>query len=400
MQPHHSRTTRGRRAAEGPGPTGARHRPRRPARRGFPDRFAAVAVGLAVLLGLLAGPARTALGQTEPAELATARAEAARLRAEVARLDVRVETLAEAHSAAQARLEGLIQAAHRHQAALERSELALEASKAEYAGDVRDLYARGPLAPLELVLAAGDIHELALAAGAAGVVLERDRQALASVGLATGTVRARVSELDATQGEVLTLRRRLADQEAAIGRLLATRKAMHATARAEVRYQLRLELERQESARRAMVAAAAARARALGFAALADAPAPNAVAAAAVRTALAQVGKPYRWGATGPASFDCSGLVRFAYTEAGLSLPRTSRQQWSAGRHVQRGDLRPGDLVFWAHDPSDPATIHHVGIHLGQGLMVHAPHTGALVRVDAMRPDGYAGATRPATARA
>ncbi|HEV3014518.1 MAG TPA: C40 family peptidase, partial [Actinomycetota bacterium] len=146
---------------------------------------------------------------------------------------------------------------------------------------------------------------------------------------------------------------------------------------------------------RAMVAAASAKARSLGFAARADSPAPNRTAAAAVRTPRGQVGTPYRWGATGPASFDCSGLVRFAYAHAGLSLPRTSRQQWSAGRHLEVADLRPGDLVFWAHDPADPATIHHVGMYVGQGLMVHAPHTGALVRVDALRPGGYAGATRP-----
>jgi cell wall-associated NlpC family hydrolase len=57
-------------------------------------------------------------------------------------------------------------------------------------------------------------------------------------------------------------------------------------------------------------------------------------------------------------------------------------------------DLRPGDLVFRAHDPADPAT-HHVGMYVGQGLMVHAPHTGALVREDALRPARYAGATRP-----
>ena len=107
------------------------------------------------------------------------------------------------------------------------------------------------------------------------------------------------------------------------------------------------------------------------------APAPDRTAAAAVRTALGQVGRPYRWGATGPATFDCSGLTRFAYAHAGLTLPRTSRQQWSAGRHVRVDGLRPGDLVFFAHDPADPATIHHVGMYVGQGLMVHAPHRGA-----------------------
>lgn len=240
---------------------------------------------------------------------------------------------------------------------------------------MRDLYARGPLAPLELLLAAGDIHELAVATGVARGVLDRDLAALSSVGLATGTVRARVAELGATQAETLALRGRLASQETAIGQLLSARKAMLATARAEVRAQVRAEQARREAARRAMVAAAAA-----------------------VRAALGQVGKPYRWGATGPASFDCSGLTRFAYTAAGLSLPRTSRQQWSAGRHLEVAGLRPGDLVFWAHDPANPATIHHVGMYVGQGLMVHAPHTGALVRVDAMRPSGYAGATRPGRA--
>ena len=355
-----------------------------------------VALGLAVLAAVLGpGPAQAAPGGSGPATLASARAEAARLEREVNRLDLEVETLAEDHSAAQARLDGLIQAAHRNQAALERSELKLQETRADYAGDVRDLYARGPFAPLELLLAAGDIHELAVATGVAGVVLDRDLQALSSVGLATGTVRARVAELDATQAETLALRQRLASQEAGIGRLLTERKATLATARAEVRAQVRAERARREAARRAMVAAAAAKARSLGFADLADTPAPSRVAAAAVRAALAQVGKLYRWGATGPATFDCSGLTRFAYTAAGLTLPRTSRQQWSAGRHLEVAELRPGDLVFWAHDPADPSTIHHVGMYVGQGLMVHAPHTGALVRVDALRASGYAGATRP-----
>jgi cell wall-associated NlpC family hydrolase len=238
-------------------------------------------------------------------------------------------TLAEAHAGVQARLEGLIQASHRHQADLERSELALRATRAEYAGDVRDLYARGALAPLELLLAAGDMHELALA-----------------------TAR---TEVRARSGPRSGGRRRPGGPWWRPG-LLGPGRWVRGPGRR---------------------------------------PRPNPTAAAAVRTALGQVGKPYRWGATGPATFDCSGLVRFAHAHAGLSLPRTSRQQWSAGRHVRVADLRSGDLVFFAHDPDRPGTIHHVGMYVGQGLMVHAPHTGALVRVDAVRPGGHAGATRP-----
>jgi cell wall-associated NlpC family hydrolase len=360
----------------------------------------ALAPGAVVLvaLGLVAaGPAPAAPAQEAGGALTAARAEAARLEREVARLDTEVEVLAEAHAAAQARLDRVIQAAHRQKAALERSELALQATRETFAGDVRDLYARGPLAPLGLLLEARDAHQLALAGGVAGRVLERDRRALAETGLAAGTVRTRVTRLEATQAEAVGLRQRLANQAAAIGERLDRRRAVLATARAEVRALVRAERARREAARRALVAAAALRARALGLGTFADAPAPSKVAAAAVRIALGQVGKPYRWGASGPESFDCSGLVRWAYGHAGLALPRTSREQWWAGRHVEAGGLRPGDLLFWATNPADPATIHHVAIYVGQALMVHAPHTGALVRVDPLRPDGYAGATRPGT---
>ena len=118
------------------------------------------------------------------------------------------------------------------------------------------------------------------------------------------------------------------------------------------------------------------------------------VARAAVRWALAQLGDPYRWGATGPDMFDCSGLTSSAYRAAGVSIPRVSRAQWGAGLHVQVSNLLPGDLVFYADNPRDPATIHHVGMYIGNGLMVHAPHTGDVVRVASIWRESYAGATR------
>jgi peptidoglycan DL-endopeptidase CwlO len=118
------------------------------------------------------------------------------------------------------------------------------------------------------------------------------------------------------------------------------------------------------------------------------------VARAAVRWALAQLGDPYRWGATGPDSFDCSGLTSSAYRAAGVSIPRVSRAQWGAGLHVQVDRLLPGDLVFYADNPGDPASIHHVGLYIGNGLMVHAPHTGDVVRVASIWRESYAGATR------
>jgi peptidoglycan DL-endopeptidase CwlO len=95
----------------------------------------------------------------------------------------------------------------------------------------------------------------------------------------------------------------------------------------------------------------------------------------AVRTALAQVGDPYVWGAAGPNAFDCSGLVQYAYAAAGISLPHSSAMQATMGTPVSRSALRPGDLLFF-YSP-----VSHVGIYIGNGQMVHAATSGSPVKV-------------------
>lgn len=118
---------------------------------------------------------------------------------------------------------------------------------------------------------------------------------------------------------------------------------------------------------------------------------------AALQFAFNQLGKPYRFGGTGESGFyDCSGLTLRAYQAGGLQLPRTAAAQWNAGVHVlDPNALQPGDLVFYATNLSDPATIHHVGIYIGAGNMINAPHTGAVIRIQpAIRAD-YIGAVRP-----
>jgi cell wall-associated NlpC family hydrolase len=121
------------------------------------------------------------------------------------------------------------------------------------------------------------------------------------------------------------------------------------------------------------------------------------VAAAAVQFAYSQLGRPYRWGATGELGFyDCSGLMLRAYQKGGVQLPRTSRQQWYHGARVWNpADLQPGDLVFFAYNTADPATIHHVGIFIGAGNMIDAPFTGANVRITPFLRGDYIGAVRP-----
>lgn len=118
--------------------------------------------------------------------------------------------------------------------------------------------------------------------------------------------------------------------------------------------------------------------------------APNSRAAAAVSYAYGKLGSPYVWGATGPDAFDCSGLAQAAYRSAGLQLPRTTYAQINAGRRVSRSELLPGDLVFFY------SGISHVGIYVGNGMMIHAPNPTAPVRLAPIDQMPFAGATRVA----
>ncbi|BBC96498.1 NlpC/P60 family protein [Streptomyces griseofuscus] len=112
---------------------------------------------------------------------------------------------------------------------------------------------------------------------------------------------------------------------------------------------------------------------------LGDAPPASGRAAAAFAAAQGQIGKPYVYGATGPSSFDCSGLTSYAYAQAGVSIPRTSEEQANIGTRIySQSQLKVGDLVFFYGD------IHHVGLYAGGGQVLHAPHTGAVVRYEAM----------------
>ncbi|MER5792435.1 NlpC/P60 family protein [Streptomyces sp. NPDC001980] len=101
-------------------------------------------------------------------------------------------------------------------------------------------------------------------------------------------------------------------------------------------------------------------------------------AAKAIAFARAQIGKPYVWGATGPGSYDCSGLSQAAWKAAGVSLPRTTYDQVNAGTTVSLADAQPGDLVFFYDD------VSHVGIYIGNGMMIHAPKPGAYVREESI----------------
>lgn len=116
---------------------------------------------------------------------------------------------------------------------------------------------------------------------------------------------------------------------------------------------------------------------------------PGGKAATAVKVACAQIGKPYVWGADGPGSFDCSGLTQYAWGKAGVSLTHHTGDQWDEGKPVSRADARAGDLVFFYGD------LHHMGMYVGNGLMVHAPRSGKPVQMQSIDVMPIAGFRRP-----
>jgi cell wall-associated NlpC family hydrolase len=97
-----------------------------------------------------------------------------------------------------------------------------------------------------------------------------------------------------------------------------------------------------------------------------------------VQRAAAKTGSPYQWGAEGPRRFDCSGFTQWVFARIGKHLPRTSAAQYGAVRHLSRSQRRAGDLVFF----HEGGRVYHVGIYAGHGRIWHAPHTGAVVRLE------------------
>jgi cell wall-associated NlpC family hydrolase len=109
------------------------------------------------------------------------------------------------------------------------------------------------------------------------------------------------------------------------------------------------------------------------------------------------MGTPYVWGGRSPRGFDCSGFAEYLYGKVGISIPRTTYTQWTArnGRAVKKSQLQPGDLVFFRGSDSKGGLPGHVGVYIGNGKMIDAPHTGADVRIDDVFSfGGYMGARR------
>jgi len=342
-------------------------------------------------------------------------------RGELADLDARLTDAAEAFDAGRIRLGQAQAAVADAEARVGRADTAVRDAVQDRRGLAAAAYRAGGLDTLSAILT-GDPGSALDRAGALDALARRARAA---------ETRERVARVDLTQART-TARTTLTDAKQAFDAVADQKKIIQTSAaqqhtlldrliarQAELERQAR---EREAAARRARQAAAAAEAARIAAAAAAEqaslrqqsglvqqasdsfagapvTPAPTAPAptpsggggaATAVAEAYRQLGKPYVWGAEGPDSFDCSGLTQWVWAKGGVHLPHYTGDQWNAGRHVSRAELIPGDLVFFHAD------LDHVGVYIGNDQMIHAPHTGTVVRVENVWWSSFQGAVRPA----
>jgi len=351
-------------------------------------RLIAVAALLTTSVGVLCRPAAA-----DPLQSAQTRAHA--LAAEVSHLQDAAEVASQRYDAVEEKLARAVSTQLSDGQQLDSVRNAAASQQAVLDSQAQLLYETGGQSTMLAALVTGTnpldaLERLRLA----GTVLDYDSQQVEAAGQVVDHAATLESNDTTASHAVLGLQAQATRAAAQVQRLLASARSALASATATVR--------RIEAADAAAAAAAGAQAFNTAVAAAggtlrvsgSDA-APNATAAAAIAAAKTRLGDPYVWGATGPDSFDCSGLTQWSYAHAGITLPRTAAEQWNSGPHPSLSQLEPGDLLFWALNTSDPATIHHVTIYLGGGMMIAAPHTGENVQIQPVYMTGFIGATRP-----
>ena len=323
--------------------------------------------------------------------------------AQINQLDVSLGKAVEAYDASTVKLQHI-----RKQLSVNRFEMRvarqnLGAAEKRLAARLRAIYTSGEGdSTLEVLLGAKSLDDVINRLDTASRVSDQDAQVLREVKLFRRQVADRGAQLlraHRTQQRVVAYR---AAAKARIQNGLADRQRLLSSIKGEIQ-----RLQAEQAAQQALLAAQArarlvqqqqqqhARLNATVVGATAQAPSgtgdPNAVTTVAppshyggvVGVAMAQLGKPYVWGTAGPDTFDCSGLVVYAYAAMGVSLPHSTYALWNDGVYASRDQLQPGDLVFFDG-------LGHVGLYIGGGQFIHAPHTGTVVQIANLNDGWYA----------
>jgi peptidoglycan DL-endopeptidase CwlO len=362
---------------------------------------------VAALLAAAAALLTAVTSATADPSIASKQAQASAVLAQVQEMDMQLERAVEAYNGATVelnRIDGELQTNARHLVVAKRS---LKTAQTRIAARLRELYVSGGTGGVvEIVLGAESLDDLLTRIDMVERVGAQDTKVVAEVKRFQREVRAqkvRLQKARAAQASVVAER---ATQKQSIKGQLAERQRLLASVRSEI-----AQLQAEER-RRAAAAAAAARARlaaqqqarlaasiepeitgeadpgAFDFGTEAPAftpPPPDGTRASQViAIAMQYLGVPYRWGGSSPATgFDCSGFVMYVFAQIGVSLPHHAAAQYGYGVPVSRDQLQPGDLVFFNG-------LGHMGMYIGGGQFIHAPHTGDVVKVSSLYESWYA----------
>lgn len=279
----------------------------------------------------------------------------------------------------------------------------LAASQDVLASRAEAIYRGGPVDLIAVLLGTTDFNDFLNRLEILNRISGSDAELVASVKSDSARVTRTKTALENRENEQIALRAEAAAKKQAVESAVTRQAAFAASLDSEVK-----KLIKDEEARQARAAAELARQAARNSstqrprARSSDLSKLGPAHPGALAVARKYLGVPYVWGGTTPAGFDCSGLTQYAYAAIGISLPRTSREQYRIGTFIpeDRTDLlEPGDLVFFGYG-GDSNRIHHVGMYAGNGVFLHAPGTGDHVKysslTDRIRTRGdYVGAVRP-----
>jgi len=362
----------------------------------------------AVLLVVVAALIAAVPGFADP--IGSKKAEAQQVLAQINQLDLNLGKAVEAYDSATVKLQHIRGELNRNHFEMKVAKTNLKVAEGRLGARLRALYVSGDGdSTIQVLLGAKSLDDIINRLDTANRLSDQDAQVLRSVRLYRHQVAVSGAAL---QRAHRAQQRVVADRAAAKSQIesgLADRKRLLSSIKGEI-----AQLQAQQAAQQALLAQQArarlvqqqaqaqARLNTTVVGATVQAPStsgdPGAVTTVAppsqyggvVGVAMAQLGKPYVYGTAGPDTFDCSGLVVYAYAAMGVSLPHSSYALWNEGVYVSRDQLEPGDLVFFDG-------LGHVGIYIGGGQFIHAPHTGTVVQIaslDGWYSSNYVGARR------